>query len=168
MMIWCKGATKYGVNNDEEICEFIDEFVTCSQPDIDDPFFELVNLQVHRLSHTCKKKKVKECRFGYPKPPMRNTTSLQPLPTDEFTRKQIETYRKNFRLIQEHLNKEEAIENLTLEQFFGKLYISEEDYILSIRSSLKTATVFLKRTLKETWHHLLILFFFSFFLVKTL
>lgn len=81
---------------------------------------------------------------------MRKTTILQPLPTDEFTRKQIGTYRKNFRHIEEHLNKVEIIECLTLEQFFDQLHISEEEYILSERSSLKSPTVFLKRTLKET------------------
>ena len=93
---------RFGVNGDEEICELIDKFVTTSQPDIDDPIFELVNLQIRRHSHTCNKK-VKEYRFGYPKPPMRKTTILQPLPTDELTRKQIETYRKQLTYVCSYL-----------------------------------------------------------------
>ena len=43
------------------------------KPDDDTTLLNLVNRQMHRHSHTCRKRGKSLCRFNYPQPPMRST-----------------------------------------------------------------------------------------------
>ena len=79
MMIWIKDAPKLGVSSDEEICKFIDSFVSCESETSDPVLNELVNSkQHHRHSHTCKKmNNKKQRRFKFPRYLMPETTILR-------------------------------------------------------------------------------------------
>ena len=56
MMLWCKNSPTVDTDADNEVLEYIDKFLTCRIP-TDDPVLEdLVGLQRHRHSHTCKMK----------------------------------------------------------------------------------------------------------------
>jgi hypothetical protein len=155
MVVWIEDAPQYGRESDEEVCQFIDRFITCHSPgeeeeEEESSLAELVPLQTHRHSHTCKKKgREKKCRFGYPKPPMRQTMILQPLTEPEFTRNQQEKYKKIYKDIDEFLYSIEE-EQLSYEEFLLKFDLSEEEYILCVRASISNPTVMLKRSLKET------------------
>jgi hypothetical protein len=132
-----------------DICKYVDKFITCRKPsNSTDPDTNLVSLQTDRHSNTCKKKNVKACRFGFPKPPMRKTAILQPLTEPEFSRKEKEKYRKIYHQIEEFLYKSED-EEMTFDEFLRSFNLTEEEYIRSVRSSIKTATVMLKRTIAE-------------------
>ncbi len=82
MLIWLENAPVFGVDKDEEVIAFIDQIITCSKPDNDPKLLELVNRQMHRHSHTCRKKSKNVCRFNYPQPPMKSTQILYPLDDD--------------------------------------------------------------------------------------
>ena len=73
---------KFGEDFDCEVTSFIDKTITCQKPTDDPQLLNLVNRQVHRHSHTCRKKSKAICRFNYPQPPMRLTKILYPLDID--------------------------------------------------------------------------------------
>ena len=51
---------------------------------------DLVNLQTHRHSKTCKKKGQEICRFNFPLPPMPHTMILNPLYVENLSEEHIE------------------------------------------------------------------------------
>lgn len=141
---------QYKPNNPEceaVVAEFIDTYITCSNTAVSP---NLVNLQRHRHTITCKRVKGKEnsCRFGFPRLPMSFTRVLDPLPDVERNQENL----NNFKLIKEKLQfywKNIRTENqipATCNNFLAELGITEEQYILAIRQSLKKSTVFLRRS----------------------
>ena len=71
-VLWVKDAPKYGVDSDEDVCAFIDRYVSCAIPADDCKLKELVlMLQRHRHSSYCKRNK--RCRFNFPHPPSPST-----------------------------------------------------------------------------------------------
>ena len=79
IQIHVKDAPKIDENdseNDDEVVEFIDKYITCSLPDKDDfpDLHGLVNtVQTHHHTTTCRKKKGVTCRFNAPWPPSEKT-----------------------------------------------------------------------------------------------
>ena len=76
-LFWIKNAPEYGRDCDEDIIKFVDSYISC-KADSDD-LSELVTLQRHKHSKTCKKECCAICRFNFPLPPMPRTTILEPL-----------------------------------------------------------------------------------------
>ncbi|KAK3099796.1 hypothetical protein FSP39_009735 [Pinctada imbricata] len=148
MMVWCKDSPTFGKDSDEEVCEFIDKFITCNSITDKTNLTELIGLQNHRHSHTCKKKREKVCRFGFPKPPLEKTTILYPLEED-IPRKVKEELRKKYKCIQTFLNEHENDLDISYKDFLDLLKMTEEEYVKAIRSTLKSPTVFLKRKVCE-------------------
>ena len=58
------------------LLDLIDQIISCKEPVDDLELQKLVNRQIHRHSHTCRKKSKNKCRFNYPQPPMRATDIL--------------------------------------------------------------------------------------------
>ena len=62
-------APKIDKNNDSEVIEFIDKYITCALPD-EETYPEMNNLvrkvQTHHHTTTCRKKKGVTCRFNAP------------------------------------------------------------------------------------------------------
>ena len=90
------------------------------------------------------------CRFYFPLPPMQQTMILKPLEEyeslDNETQKQIkENAEKN---IQE-LNSMKYREDISFHKFLDKLELTEENYLLALRYTLKRTTLFLKRLPSE-------------------
>ena len=103
MLIWIKDAPQFQIDNDKEVTTFIDKIITCIKP-IDNPeLLKLVNRQVHRHSHTCRKNTSNPCRFNYPQPPMKQTMILYPF--DEKTpSSDIKTYKEKWKSIKSYLD----------------------------------------------------------------
>ena len=67
-VIWVKNAPRYGIDSDDKVCDFIDQYITCAIPETESKLRDLVLLlQQHKHSTYCKQKK--SCRFNFPKPP---------------------------------------------------------------------------------------------------
>ena len=146
MLVWNDNAPLFDTNaeNFDDIHEYIDKYISCSQ-DIDPQLSNLIKIQTHSHSKTCRKKGKPICRFGYPIPPMKSTTILSPIPKEDLKQQDKDNY---FR-IQTKLDEMKNGEDLTHEQFLETLEMNEEDYILAIRCSLKQDKVFLKRKPSE-------------------
>ena len=139
MLIWLEDAPVFGVE-DEDVSSFIDKIITCRKPNDDTTLLNLVNRQMHRHSHTCRKKSKNVCRFNYPQPPMRSTQILQPL--ENVSEADVKTLKDLSKQIKKELNDLKEGLDITFDQLMENLGVSEERYILAIRSSLNSPTVF--------------------------
>ncbi|KAL5006836.1 hypothetical protein ScPMuIL_015642 [Solemya velum] len=140
MMTWIENSPKYGVDTNLAIIEFVDRYCSCEMlEDIKD----LIALQVHKHSKTCRKKGAPVCRFGFPLPPFEETVILEPLEED------VGKYKAIYKEIQRKINDMHDIDDvdlMTYHEFLDEyLGISEEDYVKAVRSSLNGPKVFLKR-----------------------
>jgi DNA replication protein DnaC len=142
-LLWIEDAPIYGVDTNDKIEEFVDRHITCVRNPLIPDLPELVKLQVHRHSYSCRDNPKAPCRFNIPVPPMNETKLLEPLISP--TEKETKEYADNWIKIEAKLKKLDADTKLTFEQFLGSLDISNEDYIKTIRSTLKDPKVFLKR-----------------------
>ena len=155
-LIWLKNAPKYDKNKPESIercVEFIDKLisVSCKPTQFSE---ELISLQRHKHSHTCKKyvNGCIKCRFGIPYFPMRETMILEPFSDDEkLTKKEREEISKNKQNVMKELDKisKDKDNSLTFEEFLKHINMNEQEYIKMIRAELKKAKVFLKRAPNE-------------------
>ena len=145
-LLWIADAPQYGINPHEEVTQYIDQISTCQQTWDDEYLNSLVTRQVHKHSRTCRKRIRKNtvCRFGFPKFPMHSTQILEPLVCDPIQQKEHE--QNHSRIKSALVAMKAGDDTLTVDQFLQNLNLTHDDYILALRSSLKTATVFLRRS----------------------
>ena len=142
MLIWIEDAPTLEKNSEEEIVQFVNQYLTCSTDNKETA--NLVNLQTHKHSRTCRKKGKPICRFGFPLPPLPRTMLLYPLAED------VEKYKKKHKEIQKVMNEYKYTVYMTFEGFLEKVAkMNFEDYISCIKSSLNAPKVFLKRKPNE-------------------
>ncbi|XP_026481429.1 uncharacterized protein LOC113388245 [Ctenocephalides felis] len=127
-------------NQNNNFIDFIDKFLTCKY-DPEDPY---VKLQMHRHGHTCYKgQKAKTCRFKIPHPVMRSTMILEPLQEGEISKrpyKEIDKLMNTFYAERKFVSFDDVLQELDM---------SEAEYLLAIRSTLKQSRLFLKRSSME-------------------
>ena len=149
-LFWLSDMPVYGVDPDYKVISTIDSVVTCQRTwDSNSELNNLVNLQMHMHTRTCKKqfRKRTVCRFDFPKLPMSETRILQPLLGEEATDK---VHSENFMRIKSVLSQfKPDSESVTMEEFLKCVGLDQDGYILAIRSSLKSPTVFIKRCVSE-------------------
>lgn len=149
MLLWLKNAPIFDPHNENsriQTCNFIDEIITTNTDDLSD---DIRNVQIHKHTDTCRKGKYKKeiCRFGIPYFPASNTVILEPLPED-YPSKDFKKHSKLFEKIKSQLDKEATL-SMTFEGFLNKLKITEDLYILALRSSLQRSQIFIKRNPKD-------------------
>ena len=148
MLTWLEGAPVFGVDGDAVVTYFIDKIISFQWP-VDNPeLHQLVNRQIHRHCHICKKKSKNERRFNYPQPPMRATEILYPLKED-IQQNKTKQYRDTWKTINKQLNDMKEGESIIFERLLVKLKVTENEYRLAVRSILNAPTVFLKRIPNE-------------------
>ena len=148
MLLWIKNAPIFGIDDDNEVISFIDSIITCQKPSGNLNLITLVNRQIHRHSHSCRKRKKNECRFNYPQPPMETTQILHPLDKD-IEPHLLKNYKEMWTRIKKELNDLKEGQSITFNELLSHLNVTEEDYLLALRSSLNSPTVFLKRKPNE-------------------
>ena len=98
-LLWLKNAPKYDKEKPKSIercTEFIDKLISVNAK-LMEFSEELIGLQRHKHSHTCKKhvKNGVKCRFGIPYFPVKQTMILEPFSDDEtLTKKEREELSK--------------------------------------------------------------------------
>jgi hypothetical protein len=55
MLIWLENAPLFGVDKDDEVLALFDQIITYRKPDSNLKLLKLVNRQMHRHSHACRK-----------------------------------------------------------------------------------------------------------------
>ena len=122
MLIWLEDAPVFGV--DEDVSSFIDKIITCRKPDVDTTLLNMVNRQMHRHSHTCRKKSKNVCRFNYPQPSMRSTQILHPL--ENVSGGDVKILKDLWKQIKKELNNLKEGLDITFNQLLENLGVSEE------------------------------------------
>lgn len=110
---------------------------------------DLINLQRHSHSKTCKKNGHKICRFNFPLFPMPRTMILEPLSESSLDDIQKTQIKKDYEKIQQLLPNSKCEEQMDFGEFLVRLSLTEEQYVLAIQFSLKRDTLFLKRNPSE-------------------
>lgn len=148
MLIWLEDAPLYGVDDDEDVIKFTDRIITCRNPGNDPELGSLVKRQIHMHCQTCRKKCKSECRFNFPKPPMRSAQILHPLGKD-VSESDIKKHKNTRENINKHSNDLKEGKDITFDQLLIDLNITEQNYYLAVRSVLNSPTIFLKRSPNE-------------------
>ena len=71
IIVWVENAPNYNSRTNEEITTYADKYLKCCSDEA--PLHDLIQLQIHKHSRTCRKKAYRVCRFGYPLPPLNRT-----------------------------------------------------------------------------------------------
>ena len=148
VLIWLENATQFGEDSDEKVTFYIDKIITCQKPINNPELLNLINRQVHKHSHTCRKNTNSQCRFNNPHPSMRQTRILYPIGSDIRTT-EIDKHKDTWKSIKKYLNDLKEGQDISFEQLLLDVKITEANYLLAIRSSLHAPSVFLKRTPNE-------------------
>ena len=137
MLVLIENAPTLEKNTEEEIVQFVDKHITCSADDAESAY--LVELQIHKHSKTCRKKRKAICRFGFPLPPLPETMLLYPV------EEEVEQFKKKYTELQRTMN-ESKDNDVSFAEFLETVAkMTFEDYIKCIRSSLNAPKVVLKR-----------------------
>ena len=147
MLIWLENAPQFQSDTDADVTAFIDKLITCEKPSNNPELLGLVNRQVHRHSHTCRKNRQTNCRFNYPQPPIRMTRILYL--DEEMSTNEVNELKVAWKSIKKYLDDANEGLDMTFYQLLQELNVTEEKYLLVVRSSIKTATIFLKRAPNE-------------------
>ena len=79
---------------------------------------------------------------------MKETTILYPLDTD-ISQSQRKLHKDTWKNLKQLLNDEKEGQDITFDELLSNLNISENSYVLAVRSSVNAPTVFLKRNPNE-------------------
>ncbi len=144
---WIAGAPVYDPDkpeNDKDVIEFIDTWIS-TKIEVNPEEEKYLKYQIHKHSNSCRKRGEAICRFGIPFFPMKTTCILKPLECDEIDEQRLETLKNAYKELRNKLNDMGEGLELTHDEFLENIQMSQVDYILTIRSSLKAAKVFYQR-----------------------
>ena len=142
-VIWVKNAPKFDSDSNEDVCNFIDRYVTCAIPEDDCKLKELVLLlQQHKHSSYCKRGK--SCRFHFPQPPSSKTLIASPY-IDETN--DLNAISNALSKVRKQLV--DGNTDVTIEQLLNSAGVSVTQYERAIQTCSKGNTVVLKREPRE-------------------
>ena len=141
-VIWVKDAPEYGVDHDSEVCDFIDQYVSCKVPKENCKLKELVLLlQKHKHSSYCKRNNKR--RFNFPKPPSSKTLITKDDTDPDDTEQALAVLSKVQKLIAE------GETHLSLNDLLDKAKVTENEYIDALEVSGTGNVVVLERNPNE-------------------
>ena len=79
-LLWIEDAPIYGKNNNLEIENFVDKYITCDTDFLDS---NLAKVHEHHHTKSCKKRKNFHGRYNFPMPLMKRTRVLEPIHTTD-------------------------------------------------------------------------------------
>ena len=126
------------VSADSDMCNFIDQYVSCKIPEEDSKLRELVLLlQQHKHSSYCRRNK--GCRFNFPKPPSSKTLITNDNAESDELEQTQELLAKIYKLIAE------GCTNMSLADLLDKSGVTENEYTSALEVSCNGNAVLLQR-----------------------
>ena len=142
-LLWVKGAPHIDIDGDEDVCQFIDKYITGVVPPecaenkkIRDLLFRL---ETHSHSEYCRRNGM--CRFGFPKAPS-ICTLIARQPDEECTEKRQEAHNI---LTKVHKILESNGCDISLDERLSQANISVEEYTNNLKVAHRGINVILKR-----------------------
>ena len=141
-VLWVKDAPKYGVDSNEDVCAFIDQYVSCAIPADDCKLKELLLMvQQHRHSSYCKRNK--RCRFNFPHPPSPSTVIASPCSDGEVYDKAQSVLSKVRQVLPD------CDPNATIDDVLTRASVDRDEYIEALQVTKGGNVVLLKREPNE-------------------
>ena len=141
-VIWVKDAPKYGVDDDNDVCKFIDKYISCAIPEQEGKLKELVLLlQQHKHSTYCKRNK--SCRFNFPKPPNSKTLIATPDSDSDVIKSAHSVLAKVHKVLAD------GHTDLSLNEILIRAKVSPNEYTEALEVSSKGCVVVLQRQPNE-------------------
>ena len=141
-VIWVKDAPEYGEDHNSVVCDFIDQYVSCTVPKEDGKLKDLVLLlQKHKHSSYCRRNK--SCRFSFPKPLSSKTLITNDDAEHDEVTQAVAVLGKVQKLITE------GDTDLTFAELLDKAEVAENEYIDALEVSTNGNIVVLKREPNE-------------------
>ncbi|KAI8507071.1 hypothetical protein Bbelb_155100 [Branchiostoma belcheri] len=161
-LFWVKDAPKLDVNSEEEICSFVDRYVSCQLPnaETDKELFDIVSqVQMHRKGHTAScKKGGKVCRFGFPKPPVKQTFLCGPTRLTEMTFEELASIPAReaqaeaiLKAFWDVLNKKSEPEKCSTDDLLKEVKITTAQFCVAMNTMANRKQIMLRREPKDMW-----------------
>ena len=133
-------------NEDNEVVEFIDKYITCSLPD-DKKYPELNSLvkkvQTHHHTTTCRKKKGVTCRFNAPWPPSEETLIVRG--EEDVDKTKLSESKKTIDKVLSQIPKIDDLSDITEKELLEKGGVSETEYYNALEYGQEKESVIYKR-----------------------
>ena len=144
-LIWVEGAPKYGIDPDQDVCDFIDRYITCDIPENEEELKEMVLLlQQHSHSAYCRKRG--SCRFNFPKPPSPYTLVASESDSSDSSQDSLKKAQVVLKKVYEYLKKYSM---LSLDALLDSTGILADSYINALRYSSNGTNIVLRREPQE-------------------
>ena len=146
-LLWVKDAPKINQHADDDVCRFIDKYITAIIPkgicERQNDVNMMKSLQTHTHSDYCHRNK--SCHFGFPKPPAANTVISQE-PAEEDKAHDIINYAKDIlQKVQNFLSSTQIPhEDLALADLLQKVEINLDTYMEALQISQKGHRIILQ------------------------
>ncbi|XP_026102347.1 uncharacterized protein LOC113073807 isoform X1 [Carassius auratus] len=162
-LFWVKDAPEFENDEDQDVCDFIDKYISCKLPDPNkDPELHRIvsEVQMHSRNHSksCKKNK-KHCRFGFPKPPINRTTITRPRPppaenSDDENGSEERDYatvaKEQLQKVWDLLNdSSQSFETIT--QLLNQANLTYEEYEKHIEALSTSSLIVMERQPQDCW-----------------
>ncbi|KAG1927220.1 ATP-dependent DNA helicase PIF1 [Pimephales promelas] len=162
-LFWVKDAPEFEKDEDQDVCDFIDKYISCKLPDPDkDPELHKIvsEVQMHSRNHSksCRKNK-KHCRFGFPKPPINRTmiSRPRPPPADQSDEENESEERHDASFAKEQLQKVWDLLNDSTQSFdsvtqlLHTVNMTYEEYEKHIDTISTSSSIFMERRPQDCW-----------------
>ena len=141
-LLWVKNAPQIDIKTDDEVCEFVQKYISCSIPDDDDEKELICKLQRHSHSSYCRKKG--SCRFKYPNPPS-NRVIIAKEPDIENSM-ELQAYARNvMSKVYNAIIEQESVGSMSTEELLDFLHVSSEEYYKALSATMRERKVILAR-----------------------
>ncbi len=162
-LFWVKDAPEFEKDQDQDVCDFIDKYISCKLPDPNkDPELHRIvsEVQMHSRNHSksCRKNK-KHCRFGFPKPPINRTTITRPRPppaeqSDDENGSEERDYasvaKEQLQKVWDLLNdSKQSFETIT--QLLNQVNMTYEEYEKHIEALSTSSLIVMERRPQDCW-----------------
>lgn len=132
MVDWAKNAPSIDKNTEEEVQQFIDQYITCELPEDDDYLYNLVSsVQKHTHSTACRKHG-QTCLFLFPRLPLKQTIVAKPL--DDIPPSTVqEQFSAVLTAVHDQLLQLQPNDNTSLHEILEKAGVTENVYIQALK-----------------------------------
>ena len=138
------GAPKIDENEDSDVVEFIDKYITCSMPDENqypDLQKSVKSVQTHHHTITCRKKKGVTCRFNAPWPPSEKTCIIR----GNIDQDELEESKRIVDKVLSEMTSVLDLSDVTLEDILETCGVSHTEYNDALANMQKKLSIIYKR-----------------------
>ena len=149
-LLWVQDSPRINVQSDQEVCDYVDRYVTCAARPDDQELTRKLHVQRHSHSSACRRGRDKDCRFDFPQLPTPETVIARTPEEVELLAMLLERAAKCKTAVK-HALEQNSDQDLTLETLLDTLQISPDYYMNAIKTKKIGTKVVMKRDVADIW-----------------